>query len=1126
MNARFFLFFKFSAVFLLIAVFIFSNFVSFLPEVLRNNKLAENLKILEARAAVKTLYFHQDVSPLAGNWIMFDGVVPNATSNTTSISQSPSAANHTIIKPGVISTTTGTPGTTPNGFGWFSDATMNGTFASGAWTFRVRKTDNRSSIVGHPVFQVFRVPQNTSLTSAVRLFSFDATATDWWAGNTASITYTSTTVGPFALTNEYLFIEVWDHETTVNAGKRLNLIVEGSELADTNRTKVTTPDFAIPLTLVISQTAGFKVAAKNSGAVDQYAHDAACTGAVSCSAFTLAASGGTVNVTSIKITESGTATANTELSDLNLYYDTDGNWSDAGVETLFGTAAVFAADQTATVSGTLAISAGATAYIYVRYDLANAGVYPQGGATVNFQIAAAADVVSDATESGSGTLAGTQTVLPTADSVTYAASPDGGRSGDTATISGKGFGAPSLDADQQDCVTATVGSKGCVRFIAGGNATVLGSDISTWNNTTITFTVNSGIATFGGTSAMEVVAAAQSTAVDLNYYIYPNITSITTPSVADAARESESITLNGNHFDAAVNQGTVNFTGGFGSVSASISSWGDTAVTATAPTAIADNIYLGDITLTRAAATGSKTDLAYGANTFRILPKIASTGPINLKGGRGDTGVSITGDHLCQSGICPTSFSAANSVNFTGGSVTTGASTWTDTFIPSIIIPATAIDGNLNITSNTSYTSNNLTYDIKFVPTVSDIGRLPANAATGQLFNLTLTGSAFADASDSPADIQIDSEWQLDQEGTFVTPEWTESLSSANTTITVNNTNGIFAGLDAGQTQLDCNTAYSWRFRYKDNGGVASQEWSNWSTIWTFTIGSCNTLTVSTAGAQVASIIRNTTNNYLGGTFTFITSVSAATVTSIKISDIGTIVANNNLNNVKLFGDSGGAITGVYEPGLDTQIGATQITFSATEDTTFSGLSLSVSTTAIYIYAVVDIDLDPVVGQTIEIQISNPSTDIIVTGASNSDTLAKAIAGATIVANPYQSTGTLESAVFDTGAVNGASFNSVSWDGLVNGGAVQFQLATSNSSTGPWTFYGDAGLGSGCLNTDYYNLTGVIGLNNAKSLLSCAVNLNNRRYFKYRIRLCSASNCVSQTANTPQVNEINVNWSP
>ncbi|MBI5798904.1 MAG: hypothetical protein HZB10_03155, partial [Candidatus Yonathbacteria bacterium] len=194
------------------------------------------------------------------------------------------------------------------------------------------------------------------------------------------------------------------------------------------------------VTLTISQTAGSKVTTKNSGDVNQYAHDTACTGAATCSAFTLASAGGTANVTSIKVTESGTATANTELSDLNLYYDYDGNWSDAGAETLFGTVANFAGDQTATVSGTLAITTGQTAYIYARYDLANGAVYPTGGATVNFQIAASGDVVSDATESGTGSLAGTQTVRPNVTNATDSALVDGGKNGDTFTITGTGFG--------------------------------------------------------------------------------------------------------------------------------------------------------------------------------------------------------------------------------------------------------------------------------------------------------------------------------------------------------------------------------------------------------------------------------------------------------------------------------------------------------------------------------------------------------------------------------------------------------------------------------------------------------------------------------------------------------------
>ncbi|MBI5465818.1 MAG: hypothetical protein HY974_00845, partial [Candidatus Kerfeldbacteria bacterium] len=66
--------------------------------------------------------------------------------------------------------------------------------------------------------------------------------------------------------------------------------------------------------LAISVTAGAKITVLNSGDTSQYAHDPACTGAANCAAFAMAASGGTVTVTSIKITETGTTAANTNLA--------------------------------------------------------------------------------------------------------------------------------------------------------------------------------------------------------------------------------------------------------------------------------------------------------------------------------------------------------------------------------------------------------------------------------------------------------------------------------------------------------------------------------------------------------------------------------------------------------------------------------------------------------------------------------------------------------------------------------------------------------------------------------------------------------------------------------------------
>ncbi|MFA5997424.1 MAG: hypothetical protein WC791_02935 [Candidatus Paceibacterota bacterium] len=129
---------------------------------------------------------------------------------------------------------------------------------------------------------------------------------------------------------------------------------------------------------------------------------------------------------------------------------------------------------------------------------------------------------------------------------------------------------------------------------------------------------------------------------------------------------------------------------------------------------------------------------------------------------------------------------------------------------------------------------------------------------------------------------------------------------------------------------------------------------------------------------------------------------------------------------------------------------------------------------------------------------------------------------------PY---GTLDSAVFDTqvgtagAAGQGAAYNSIMWNGSLNGGgtAVQFQLATSATSTGPWTFYGSSDNGATCTNGFYYysNTPGI------PVELSCAPTYhNNQRYFRYRVRLCSAANCSSSGTISPIVDDVVVNWAP
>ena len=475
------------------------------------------------------------------------------------------------------------------------------------------------------------------------------------------------------------------------------------------------------------------------------------------------------------------------------------------------------------------MTSGNTYYIYVIADIANTVA---GGLAVDLQITnPSTDITTDATNTDTvaKNITGSTTIRPNVTDVTDSALGDGGRNGETFTITGAGFGTL--------CASVSVQVEGTALTCNSAN------------NTTISATIPSTqITTYGGAGASGLLATVGGTADDARqtYYVYPSVNLVGTPLVLNAAREGDNITLTNSAANASrfgATQGAVTFSGGFGSVSGSVVTWGDTSIEVTVPAAIGDNVYLGDITVTRNA--DSKTDLAYDSNGFRVLPKITSTTPLNLKGGQADT-IAIAGDHLCQSGSCPSAFSAANKVDFNGGSVTSGASVWTHTSIPSIVISGTAIDGNLNITSDTSYTSNNLTYDVKFAPST------PTGSSGGGSNNPALSGTAFSDGTD--ADGHQKTQWHIahNTDGDWSTPEWTRTSGTAEVGTTVNTTNGTFANSDNGQTELDCGTTYKGRVRYMDNGNGGADayawEWSSWSSDYTFSTAACNaapTLTVS-----------------------------------------------------------------------------------------------------------------------------------------------------------------------------------------------------------------------------------------------------------------------------------------
>ncbi|MEK7149908.1 MAG: prepilin-type N-terminal cleavage/methylation domain-containing protein [Patescibacteria group bacterium] len=107
--------------------------------------------------------------------------------------------------------------------------------------------------------------------------------------------------------------------------------------------------------------------------------------------------------------------------------------------------------------------------------------------------------------------------------------------------------------------------------------------------------------------------------------------------------------------------------------------------------------------------------------------------------------------------------------------------------------------------------------------------------------------------------------------------------------------------------------------------------------------------------------------------------------------------------------------------------------------------------------------------------------------------------------------GTLISSTIDTGMASGTAPNFIIWKGQLNGGTVKFQIASSNNSSGPWTYLGPAGTSDE--STDWYSAASDVSMP-----ISLALH-NNKRYFRYKVFLYLGT-------HSPGINDIIINWSP
>jgi hypothetical protein len=107
--------------------------------------------------------------------------------------------------------------------------------------------------------------------------------------------------------------------------------------------------------------------------------------------------------------------------------------------------------------------------------------------------------------------------------------------------------------------------------------------------------------------------------------------------------------------------------------------------------------------------------------------------------------------------------------------------------------------------------------------------------------------------------------------------------------------------------------------------------------------------------------------------------------------------------------------------------------------------------------------------------------------------------------------GWLESPIFDTRNIGGAAYQYVMWRGsLASGTSVDFQFASSNSASGPWTY-----VGGDCSPSSRY--TNVLPGTPVRITQACHTG---HRYFRYIVYLSSTG------AGTPIIQDIIIGWSP
>lgn len=162
--------------------------------------------------------------------------------------------------------------------------------------------------------------------------------------------------------------------------------------------------------------------------------------------------------------------------------------------------------------------------------------------------------------------------------------------------------------------------------------------------------------------------------------------------------------------------------------------------------------------------------------------------------------------------------------------------------------------------------------------------------------------------------------------------------------------------------------------------------------------------TVSAIGTQISSVNIPSTNVYFGGAFAVSENVSSRTITDITLTETGTVDASAGLANIRLLYDVDA--TAPYNcqsesySGAESQFGVTDVDgFSSTNGTSTFSDSVAISTSAsLCLYVVSDVTTAAVNAESVQLEITSPSTDVVANAGTVAPATPVALTGETTLA--------------------------------------------------------------------------------------------------------------------------------